>query len=264
MLKKKKKKKKLGEGISSFEKSFKKANTELMQKRFDSIGKSNRPNYLKDIVEVYKMKDGENAIRILPPVYDDYMKEIFTHEWIGSDMGSYLCPKKNYNKRCPICDVFVKYRNSVDEEHKLFKEVLALSPKRKILYWVLDVSTKPQSQDALLMLCPPTLSDDISRQIIHRKTKSIIDITDKNTGREIIFDRVVTKGKKFPEYKGVQLGEQYPVDDSSADKIFPFDEILKKTKFEKLLEVAKDIDETLEAKFTDKYGNKEENDDEAF
>jgi len=222
--------------MSKKEKAFHKASKDALRNKIANIGKSDFISYLNKEIKVYKMKDGDNFLRILPPAEGgDFSQDIYVHSFVGPNDGSYLCLEKNYDEKCPICVRYKKAKGDGDDE--LAKQ---LAPKKRVLYLVLDVSEKPQSTDALVFDSPSQLSDEILRQCMDRKTKAVNDISDASEGREVIFTKV-GKGIKT-KYQGVTLGDVYPLDDDIADQILPFEDLLQEPTTKALKEVAKSYD----------------------
>jgi len=51
----------------------------------------------------WKPEQGDQTIRILPTKDGDPFKEFFFHYNVGKNPGI-MCPKRNFNEECPICD----------------------------------------------------------------------------------------------------------------------------------------------------------------
>lgn len=186
---------------------FGKVSKNKLVEKVQNIGKSDRPYYLKRNADVYKMKDGLNIIRIMPPSADDkdFGMLVYVHSYIGPEEGSYLCLSKNLQQDCPICDAMKLAQSSGDEE--LSKE---LYPRKRVIFQILDIGKNPQSNKMLLLDSPPTLADDITALVYNQRTGETIDITDSKTGREINFERIKKIGG-FPDYRRVSLGGNYPI-----------------------------------------------------
>ena len=80
-------------------------------------------------IKFFKPKEGKNKINIIPfevksknhprvhqgilEVGDlDFSLDIFIHRNVGPNKASIVCPKKNYGKACPICDLVSEYYDS--------------------------------------------------------------------------------------------------------------------------------------------------------
>lgn len=215
---------------------FGKVKKDKLREKVENVGKSTRPYYIKKKYEVYKVKEGDNFIRILPPIgdEDDFGLDIWVHNYIGVDKGSYLCRAKVLGKTCPLCDLHKEMIMGGRDE-----EAGVLAPKRRTLYWILDTSDKPQSKNPLIFDAPyRQVAEEILRRCVDRKTNEIIDISDLKTGREIMFTLVPKGNKKFSEYKAVDLGDVYPVSESIGKGLVPLREVLEIPTKDELIEVA--------------------------
>lgn len=205
---------------------FKKINVVKIKEKLEKSG-INRPYYIVADVPLYKVKEGDNYIRILPPVGDeeDFGLDIWVHSFLGPDRGSYLCVEKTNvggikRKKCVLCDL---YRRMQGKNEDLAR---ALAPRRRTLYWVLDISEKPQSEEPLLFDAPyRQVAEEILMRCVDRRTGEVIDISDVEEGREIIF-RMNKQNRKYPEYKAIELGSRYKISPKLARKIIPLSEVV--------------------------------------
>lgn len=206
---------------------FKKVNLGKIKEKLERTG-INRPYYIRPDVPLYKVKEGDNYIRILPPVgeMDDFALDVWVHSFLGPERGSYLCVEKTNTlpqlkrRRCVLCDF---YRRMQGRNEDLAR---SLAPRRRSLYWILDVSDKPQSEDPLVFDAPyRQVAEEILMRCIDRRTGEIIDISDVEEGREIIF-RMSRQGRRFPEYRGIELGNRYPISLKLAKKVRPLYEVV--------------------------------------
>jgi len=224
-------------------KKFKKVSKSELRKRIDNISSGGRTNFLTDVLDIYKMKDGDNFIRILPPVgkSDDFGVTVSVHNWVGPNRDSVICPEKMHKKSCPVCKVHRLAQKKGLEE--LAKET---RPTQRTIFIVLDTHTKNrQSEDPLVMDAPQSLADDILRACVKKKTGEVIDISHPTKGREIYFDRTKVKGKKYPEYRGATLEGKYPIDDDLAELVPTFSEVIKEADEEILEDIAEFYEEPI-------------------
>jgi hypothetical protein len=220
---------------------FKRVPPETVRRNIDNIGeKGEFDTYIKREYTLYKIKDGEpNFIRILPPSSkspdSDFVKRIPVHSYMNVD-GGYVCKKKYLDEPDPICDVHIEARISGDE-----KRAKITAPKFRYLFQILDVSDKPQSDGMLVLDAPQTLRDMIFKSCQDPRTGEAIDLSDFETGREIIFYREKKKEEKYPKYLNVQLGQEVELSAEHAAMFVPFDDLIYVPTEEELEEVAKYI-----------------------
>lgn len=145
--------------------------------RFDGI--------LKDGIDIYKFKVGDNMFRILPPTWDGAEGwvglEIYVHSFIGANNGNYLCLAKMKNQRCPICEASKDAQASGDKE-----EAGELSAKQRYIYWVLDRDDEASGPKVLEL----SWSQDQSiAAICQSKKGNIVSLDHPDSGHDVIIQK---------------------------------------------------------------------------
>lgn len=144
---------------------------------FDSILK---PQYKR-----YKIRDGKNLIRVLPPTWDGaehYGLDIWVNFGIGADNQSYLSLSKMKNESDPIDEERRKAVRDGDDEY-----AKQLSPRQRVLMWVidrLDEDEGPQIFDA-----PFTLDKSLANIAIDDDSKEVMLIDDPVEGCDFRFNK---------------------------------------------------------------------------
>jgi hypothetical protein len=113
---------------------------------FDSIFKSG--------FDTWRPKEGDNTVRILPPMWEDaehYGYEIFIHKNVGADNSMYLCPSKMKDKYCPICAASKEAKDGGEDD-----EAKALRATNAFVVWIINRDEK----DELPMLWQMSWSQD--------------------------------------------------------------------------------------------------------
>lgn len=96
-------------------------NSELMKKKLAKAKGKGSSNF-------YKLDEGQSAtVRILPTEDGDPFKEYHFHYNVGSQ--SFLCPKRNYNEDCAVCDFANKLWNTGEEADKEAARQLFAKPR---------------------------------------------------------------------------------------------------------------------------------------
>lgn len=173
-----------------------------------SEGSRDFDNLWKGDVKLFKPKDGENILRILPATWGsqpftnaelDKMSEselrkleeedekfgngwdvtIYIHYGVGADNGAYLCREKMLGERCPICEA-QKASHDPDEADNL-------KPTKRALVWVID---RDAEKDGPLLWSMPW--QKIRNEIYSRSV-------DKKHGTPIIVDG------RPPDYEGFDI-----------------------------------------------------------
>jgi len=172
--------------------------------------------YVRDEFRVYKVRPGENCIRILPPTWESehYGMDIYSHWNIGPDKATILCLRRMANQPCPVCEEVNRLDKSGDPEAA--KE---LSPRLGILTWIVDRKAEAAGEEALMLYnIPPSLDRDIQKHSQDRQTGSYFVIDNPYDGFDIYFDK--TGDRLQTRYTGVERANQpTSVDQSYLDAI---------------------------------------------
>lgn len=210
-------------------------------------------------------KDGLNKINIIPfeistkkhPLVHqnkaeigelDYCLDIFVHKSVGANQVDVVCPKKNYGKRCPICEQQSEFWDSGKEE-----EAKALKAKRRVIMNVQPI-VKGEPQDLAVW--------DVSHYLFMKELleeahecadgEDIVNFADPDDGTVIAFrgtDGPMDKVTYFKSFKFYDREE--PVSDEvleSAIKLDQFLTVLKPDEIERIMYAAEDDDEEEDEK----------------
>jgi len=155
---------------------------------YDSIFKSGIP--------IFKAKEGENCIRILPSTWDepDWDYIIYFHRNVGPDEVTYLCLDKMKGEPCPVCEA---QRGAADKE-----EADALRVSKGAICWIIDRDderTGPQ----IWQMPFAKVRNEIYARSTDKKTRAPILVDDPEEGFDIVFNRVGTTINT--DYKAVEI-----------------------------------------------------------
>lgn len=158
-------------------------------------------SYLLGDIPMFKAKEGECCVRILPPTWEDIQKwgdgweiSIFLHYNVGPDNGAYLCSDKmETGEACPVCEA---RRGEQDEE-----VASKMKPSLRILCWVIDRDDEKAGPQVWSM--PLSLFKDISGRSIDKRTSTPILIDHPEEGFDVVFNREGTDIKT--KYTGVEI-----------------------------------------------------------
>lgn len=161
---------------------------------------SNFDVFIKDSVKMFKVNDGDNNIRILPPTWDGaehYGLDIWVHYGIGPDNQAYLCLQKMKGEPCPICDE--RARNKVDEEYEK-----SLKPNERVLLFIIDRDDEKEGVQA--WPCPPTVDREIMLRTVDKKTGESLPIDSPENGYDVEFTK---NGKGLnTKYIGINIARR--------------------------------------------------------
>jgi hypothetical protein len=145
----------------------------------------NFDSFIKPQYKLYKVKDGKNLIRILPPTWENpkhYGYDIFVNYNIGADNQSYLSLAKMKNKPDPLAEARVLAQREGDE--KLTKD---LNPTQRILMWVID--RLDEDEGPLLWAAPFTVDKAFANLAFDEDTKEVLFIDDPDAGNDVRFHK---------------------------------------------------------------------------
>lgn len=155
---------------------------------------------------MFKPKEGENNIRILPITWnpedgpgakgyvwgDNWAIEVFIHRDVGPDKQTYLCPAKMKGEDCPLCD----FRNETDDE-ELGKKAKA---KPQLLAWIIDRADEKAGPQ--IWRVPMTCEKEIQLRSTP-KGGGLLQVDHPEQGYDVSFRR---KGSGLnTEYLGVDI-----------------------------------------------------------
>ncbi len=156
-------------------------------------------------IPMFKPKEGENCIRILPPTWQDdkwgnyWDIEVFVHYDVGAQGGSYLCLDKMNGEGCPVCEAA---REAADKD-----EARSFRPVVRALCWLIDRNDEKAGPQVWSM--PNKMYKEINARSQDKKTKEVILIdgqADGLDGYDVTFTRQGTK--KETDYSGVEISRE--------------------------------------------------------
>lgn len=153
----------------------------------------------KDEYQQYKVKKGDNWIRILPPTWDaaeHYGLDVWVHYSVGPTKETIVCNHKMYGKKCAVCDSMARMAAAGDET-----EAAELKPKKRVAVWMLDRDEEKKGPQVYAM--PWTLDRDIAKLSKDKRTGAIYYLDDPREGYDLSFEK--TGEKVNTKYEGVQL-----------------------------------------------------------
>lgn len=180
-----------------------------------SKGGGNYDSIFKPDYPVFKPKEGENSVRILPPSWLKFDKKgqviedeayekwgghwdlrVFVHFGIGADEATYICNAKMNDEPCAPCDA--RRDAEDDDERKQFRW------SERSVCWVIDRADEKAGPQVWGM--PASLSRDIYGRSVDKKTGAMIYIDDPEEGYDIDFIREGTDVKT--KYTGVDVARK--------------------------------------------------------
>lgn len=140
-------------------------------------------SFVKPQYKFYKIKDGKNIIRFLPPTWpkaNHFGYTVWINYGVGPENNSYLSLSKMKGEKDPLQEAATLARREGDE-----KLARALDPRERVLVWVID----RQAPDDGPQLWPMPLSVDkaVATLSYDEDTKEVSEIDSPTEGRDFRF-----------------------------------------------------------------------------
>lgn len=238
--------------------------------------------------DFYTPVEGVNKINILPyeiktkkhprvatgraKVGDfDYNLDIYVHPYIGpNSQDTIICPKKTYNKSCPICDESKRFYDAGKKD-----EGKALLPKRKCIYNVQPL-VKGESKPVQVFEVSQYLFEKelIEEANACEEGNDVIDFADTSEeGKTVKFRGSKTKfgQHEYLEYKNFDfVDRESEIDSDVLDQVVSLDEALVVLSFEEIEKIffaepsdeEEDEEDEKPSKKKSKHRDEEEEDEE--
>lgn len=206
---------------------FKQVDREARRKAFDERTRSG-VDYLKTDLPQFNPKDGDNAIRIVPPLADDTTNGLGV--W-GLDVRvvfmaghGYFVVEIGKGGTTPLTKKFADLEREVRKQDP--EEARQFRGSRRTVMFILDLNSGTVNEGALkIWPSAATLVDDFVRASKNKRTGELIEIEDPAEGRPIFFEKVGSG--RSTKYQGVQVDQSpLPLEQWMADKLPHFGDIL--------------------------------------
>lgn len=188
-------------------------------------GANRYDNAIDDKFKMFKAKEGENCIRILPRTWDSdegpqhWSWLTFIHYDVGVDKGQFICPLKTKGDPCPMCAERERLMRAGDTEAAY---EIAAAPT--YLAWVID-RDKPSEGPQVFRMPGKSVFHEIGDRSKDRATGKMFVIEDPEEGHDVFFNRKgtgkqgTTYGRVDVDHKPSGLSEYYDEFDDWLDYI---------------------------------------------
>jgi hypothetical protein len=171
-------------------------------------------SYIKPAYKMYKVKDGKNLLRILPPTWPKakhYGYDIYVNFGIGPDNQAYLSLSKMQGQADPIAEARQVAEAEGDET-----VVKALRPTYRVLMWVID--RNDEEEGPLLWPSPFTVDKAFINLARDQDTGAIVEIDHPEEGCDIRFYREGTGMTTKYDASKMRLMEAGPIADNEKQQ----------------------------------------------
>ncbi len=159
------------------------SDADMRKRKNQSSGNYDSP--WKDQVTMFKVSDGTNKVRILPPTWENpthYGYDAWVHYGIGADKGSYMCPKKMGEGDCQICELAGELRRDGDE-----KGADNCKPTRRVACWI--INRKAPEEGPLFWSMPWTVDRDFAAVADDDESGEMLVVDHPEDGYDLSFKR---------------------------------------------------------------------------
>lgn len=160
-----------------------------MRKHARQRGNAATDPYILDGVELYRVREDANRIRIMPPTWDQddeeryYGYDLSMHYGIGPERQHFVCPRSVGAGDCPICEEHAQVEAEGDDE----EYAASLRRKDRVAMYVID--RKDQNAGPKLWVPSWTFRRDLAEQAYDDDTKAILFIDSPDDGYDVMFNR---------------------------------------------------------------------------
>lgn len=180
-----------------------------------SQGRGDFDDPIKAGVVKFKPKDGRNRIRIFPRTWEKgprhWNYEVWVHYGVGADNATYICPLKQIQEPCPMCEdradilMDAQKTKSAKERKELEQAAKDLRPRRRCACYVLDEnSDEGRMKGPQAWFMPTKLEQQICGLSKDEDTGEVVRIDHPETGRAIFFTK--QGSGKQTEYTAPKVG----------------------------------------------------------
>lgn len=198
---------------------WKSVHKDTRQREFDERTREG-VSYIDPAVSQYRVIDGDNCVRLVPPLADDPLGDQWGFNvWVHFINGYFVCPR-TFDRRahCHICAAATQMRR---EDPELAKQ---MTGSCRTLIWVLDCN-KIAGGELRVWPAPVTLVNSFLKLAKNRRTGELISIEDPEVGRAIFFEK--TGSRLQTRYDSIVLDDSpFPLDPALVDDLKYFEEIL--------------------------------------
>lgn len=198
----------------------------------------------------WKCKEGEHIIDIIPFIAGSkhplvsagtptYLVDLWIHQKIGAGESDYVCPARNFKKRCPICEYQLKKLQNPNltelQEHALKK----LDPKRRCLYNIVCYDSEMEADKGVQLW-------EIAHFLFEKKILAIarnprgggfIPFSSPDRGFSIYFERQGS-GMENTQYLGHKfIPREEVISDHVLQSAHTLDELIVEKSYDELREL---------------------------
>lgn len=161
-----------------------------------------------------------------------YVLDLWVHKGIGANEGSYVCPARNYNKPCPVCEDIKELKKSGDYDEDELKK---LYPKRRVIYNILCYDSVKEEERGVQVweVAHWFMERHLSPLARTPRTGGFVPFADPVEGKTIAFSR--TSKTDFIGHRF--LDRDYEIPDEVLEEAKCLDELIDVLSYDELYSI---------------------------
>jgi hypothetical protein len=157
----------------------------LMNPKKDNAGDGNN----------FKPQDGDQTIRVLPLEDGDPFKQFYVHYNLRGVKGGVLCPRRNYNEECPICELAFELWSEGKKEKNEDTQKTAKDMFPRERYYSAIIVRGKESDGVKVWSYGKKAYEKMLKLVVNPEYG---DVTDFDTGTDLIMSYGKAPGAQFP------------------------------------------------------------------
>ena len=156
---------------------------------------------------------------------EDFVLDIWIHQFVGPSGAEILCPKRNFGKPCPICEQADKLREEGKKD-----EASKLNPSHRVFYNIVDADDTNAGVQIFQASFKNFHKEMMDEAGAASDGDEAIDFVDFRNGKAVQFratEESFGAGKKYFEFKSFKfVDREEPLDKALKKDILSLDEFL--------------------------------------
>lgn len=175
-----------------------------------------------------------------------YFLDIWVHKGVGPNGDQFVCPAKNYKKRCPICEEIERKIEEAGDYEQVRKFVERYRAKRRSIYNVVvrDDGKEERKGVQIWDVAHFFMEKHLAKKSKDPRTGGYTFFSHPDKGKNVYFEK---RGKRNQSFENHQfLDREKPVSDEELESAWVLDEMIHIPTYNEIAEVFNMADEDEE------------------